>query len=278
MADLRVVGIRANASQLAGFEAAAVRLLQRPLKDGGPFKLSQLPFLVARNRPRGRAARDGFLLEVRRAVDKRNWYDRRGRRVLGKLRSLSLVLIPLAPAVGYWRAGPPGAVDGLLGALACWLVLEVVGARRGLTTRRTPHAAAAARRWRAYRRHIERLKNMDGVAPLQGSDAWDQLLTYAVALGLSDEVLRVAAAHPAWRGSAGQYRYLEEGIGLSFGWNAAVLNDAAWNRLGDVPVTQRNDARYGAGAAGGFLDGAGGGGGGAGGAGGAGGGGGGGAW
>jgi hypothetical protein len=263
MADLRVVGIR-DASQLAGFEAAAVRLLQGPLKDGGPFKLSQLPSLLTRNRPRGRAARDAFLLQVRRAVEQGNWYDRRGTRVLGKLRSLSLVLIPAAPAVGYWRVGPRGAVDGLLGALACWLVLEVVGARRGLTTRRTPPAAAAARRWRAYQHHIERLKTMDGGTTLQGADAWDQLLTYAVALGLSDEVLRVAAAHPAWRGSAGQYRYYEEGLAFSFGWNAQLLSDAAGNRLGDVTVTQHN-ARYGAGAAGGFLGGVGGAGGGGGG-------------
>jgi hypothetical protein len=278
MGDLRVVGIRANASQLASFEAAAVRLLQRPLMDGGPFKLSQLPSLLARNRPRGRAARDAFLLQVRRAVEKRNWYDRRGRRVLGKLRSLSLVLIPVAPAVGYWRAGPPGAVDGLLGALACWLALEVGGARRGLTTRRTPHAAAAARGWRAYRRHLERLQTMDGDSALEGPDAWNQLLTYAVALGLSDEVLRVAAAHPAWRGSAGQYRYLEEGITFSFAWNSAMLNDAAWNRLGGVPVIHASDPRYSAGAAGGVGGGLGGGLGGGAGGGDAGGGGGGGAW
>lgn len=278
MADLRVMGIRANDPQLAGFEAAAVRLLQGPLKDGGPFKLSELPSLLARNRPRGRAARDAFLLQVRRAVEKRDWYDRRGRRALGKLRSLSLVLIPVAPAVGYWRVGPPGAVDGLLGALACWLALEVGGARRGLTTRRTPQAAAAARRWREYRRHLERLKTMDAATTPEGPAAWDELLTYAVALGLSDEVLRVAAAQPGWIGAAGQYRYLDYGLAFSFAWNSQVLNDAAWNRLGDVPVTQRNDARYNAGTTGGFLGGLGGGLGGGAGGGGAGGGGGGGAW
>jgi hypothetical protein len=275
-ADLRVVGIR-NASQLASFEAAAVRLLQGPLKDGGPFKLSELPFVVARNRPRGRVARDGFLLQVRKAVEKRNWYDRRGRGVLGKLRSLSLGLIPVAPAVGYWRVGPPGAVDGLLGALACWLVLEVVGGRRGLTTRRTPDAAAAARSWRAYRHHIERLKTIDGDTMLQGTEAWDQLLTYAVALGLSDEVLRVAAAHPGRGGPAGQLRDLEQGFAYSLASNSPVLNEIAWNRLGGIPVG--HDTRYSAGAAGGFLGGVGGGGGGGGGGGaGAGGGGGGGAW
>jgi hypothetical protein len=89
-----------------------------------------------------------------------------------------------------------------------------------------------------------------------------KLVTYAVALGLSDEVLRVAAAHRGRRGPAGQFRGLEQGFAFSLASNSPVLNDAAWNRLGDVPLIHASDPRYSAGAAGGFLGGFGGGGGG----------------
>jgi hypothetical protein len=97
--------------------------------DGGPFKLSKLPSLLARNQPRG-------------------------------------------------------AVYLLFGALAFWLTVEAGGARRALTIRHTPDGADAARRWQAYRRHLERLGTTGGGAIRESAPAWDQLVTYAVALGL----------------------------------------------------------------------------------------------
>jgi uncharacterized membrane protein YgcG len=275
VADLRVIEIHSDRSHLASFEAAAVRLLEGPFKDGGPFKLSELPSLLARNRPRSRAARDGFVLEVSRAVEERDWYDRRGRRVLVKLRWLAFLTTLSAPFLSYWRGGPRGAVYLVFGALAFWLTVEAGGARRSLTVRRTPGAADAARRWQAYRRYLERLGTTGGGAIGESVGAWDQLVTYAVALGLSDEVLRVAVVYSGRRQNAlGPLRTLTEGLAFSISPANPVLNEAAWNRLGHIPVTSSDDAKYsGADQSGGFFGGYGGGGAGGGGAGGGGGGG-----
>src|SRR6266540_6500720 len=58
-------------------------------RTGGPFLLSELPFRLLRNRRRSRAIRDRFITHVNTAVAKEGWYDRRGRRVLSRLRLLT---------------------------------------------------------------------------------------------------------------------------------------------------------------------------------------------
>jgi uncharacterized membrane protein YgcG len=154
-----------------------------------------------------------------------------------------------------------------MGALAFWLTIGVGCARRGLTTRRTPEAAAAARRWQAYRAHLERLEAKGDDPALQGSEAWDQLLTYAVALGLSDEVLRAVATRPGERQpTIGPLRPIGQGLAFSIGSTHPVLGNDAWVGLGPSGA-HSGTATYG-GMAGGFGGGFTGGGGGAGGGGG----------
>ena len=66
-------------------------------------------------------------------------------------------------------------------------MLLVGGAPRRLTTRRTLQAATAAGRWQAFKRYLERLEAAGGDAALQPGGTWDELLVYAVALGMSDQ-------------------------------------------------------------------------------------------
>ena len=253
--DLRVVAIDPTGAELRPFEAAAVRLLEGPLEEDGPFNLSELPSRLVRNRPRSRAARDSFLMTVDRAVSKQGWYDRRGRRVLRWLRWLAFLGAVGAPVLGYQTGGQRGAVEAGLGAIACWLVLLLCGARRGLTTRRTPHAATAARRWRAYRQHLTRLETTGGGSTLEAAETWDQLLTYAVALGVADEVLRAAIAHTGRRRTSLGLRSLADGLMSSIASDNAVWNDLDWQRLGHTPAHGGYDARYSAGMGGGGFSG-----------------------
>ena len=238
MADVRVGPAEGSRAALRRFEADAARLLQEALRAGGPFKLSELPSRLLRNKQRSRDIRDRFIAHVNAAVANEGWYDRRGRRVLGRLRLVfyfgALLAFPLGSSIG----GRRGGVGLMLGTIACLLVLLAGGTSARLTTRRTAQAATAADRWRAFKRHLERLEAAGGDAAPQPGGRWDELLVYGVALGVSDRVLKAATTLTGKRRRqlSPLYSGYREGLADGVTDRYLTLSDAVWIKLGPPPA------------------------------------------
>jgi hypothetical protein len=238
MADVRVVAAGGPRAGLCRFEEDAARLLKEALRAGGPFELSELPSRLLRNKQRSRAIRDRFIAHVNAAVANEGWFDRRGRRVLGRLRLVfyfgALVAFPLGSSIG----GRRGGVGLLLGTIACLLVLLAGGTSPRLFTRRTAQAAPAAGRWRAFKRHLERLEAAGGDAAPQPGGRWDELLVYGVALGVSDRVLKATTTLTGERRRqlSPLYCGYREGLADGVTNRYLTLSDAVWIKLGPPPA------------------------------------------
>ena len=238
MADVRVGPAQGSRPTLRRFEVDAARLLQAALRAGGPFRLSELPSRLLRNKQRSRAIRDRFIAHVTAAVASEGWYDRSGRSVLGRLRLVfyfgALVAYPLGSSIG----GRRGGVGLLLGTIACVLVLLAGGTSARLTTRRTAQAAVAADRWQAFKRHLERLEAAGDDAAPQRRGRWDELLVYGVALGVSDRVLKAATTRTGdrHRQLSPLYSGYREGLADGVANRYITLSDAVWIKLGPPAV------------------------------------------
>jgi uncharacterized membrane protein YgcG len=255
MADVRVGPAQGSRPRLRRFEADAALLLQEALRAGGPFKLSELPSRLLRNKQRSRVVRDRFIAHVTAAVADEGWYDRSGRRVLGRLRLVfyfgALVAFPLGSSIG----GRRGGVGLLLGTVACVLMLLAGGTSARLTTRRTAQAAVAAEPWRAFKRHLERLEAAGDDAAPQRRGRWDELLVYGVALGVSDPVLKAAATLTGnrHRQLSPLYSGYREGLADGVTNPYITLSDTVWIKLG--PPSAHRVSRGGSDGTGGAFDG-----------------------
>lgn len=151
-------------------------------------------------------------------VRRRDWIDRRGRRLWGAAISLFGAVGILAFAIALFEAGSGTPRLGiLLGVLAVpnAILLGILGKLLPKSlTRRTRRGAELVARWEGLGRYLEDFSAMRDAPPIS-LVLWEQLLVYAIVLGVAERVLEAAQlAAPAELAEASQLYWLDgDGLG-----------------------------------------------------------------